>query len=38
MKVFAIGLKPHDYLRQSLKNFVKQEDIKAGFILIPILY
>ena len=36
MKVFAIRLKPHDDLRQSLKNFVKQEDIKAGFILSAI--
>ncbi len=33
MKVFAIGLKPHDDLRQSLKNLVKQKDMKAGFIL-----
>lgn len=23
MKIFAIGLKPHEDLRQSLKNFVK---------------
>ncbi|MEH2057612.1 MAG: PPC domain-containing DNA-binding protein [Nostoc sp.] len=36
MRVFAIRLKPHDDLRQSLKNFVKQEDIKAGFILSAI--
>ncbi|MDZ8238838.1 MAG: DNA-binding protein [Nostoc sp. ChiQUE01a] len=36
MKVFAIRLKPHDDLKQSLKNFVKQEDIKAGFILSAI--
>ncbi|MEH1819671.1 MAG: PPC domain-containing DNA-binding protein [Nostoc sp.] len=36
MKVFAIRLKPHEDLRQSLKNFVKQENIKAGFILSAI--
>ncbi|MEH2249949.1 PPC domain-containing DNA-binding protein [Nostoc sp.] len=36
MKIFVIRLKPHDDLRQSLKNFVKQEDIKAGFILSAI--
>ncbi|MEH1780978.1 MAG: PPC domain-containing DNA-binding protein [Nostoc sp.] len=36
MKVFAIRLKPHDDLRQSLKNFVKQKNIKAGFILSAI--
>ncbi|MDZ8083896.1 MAG: DNA-binding protein [Nostoc sp. DcaGUA01] len=36
MKVFAIRLKPHDNLKQSLKNFVKQEDIKAEFILSAI--
>ncbi|QLE42943.1 DNA-binding protein [Nostoc sp. C052] len=36
MKVFAIRLKPQYDLRQSLKNFVKQEDIKAGFILSAI--
>ncbi|WP_375515182.1 PCC domain-containing protein [uncultured Nostoc sp.] len=36
MKIFAIRLKPHDDLRQSLKDFVKQEDIKAGFILSAI--
>ncbi|MEH1946723.1 MAG: PPC domain-containing DNA-binding protein [Nostoc sp.] len=36
MKVFAIGLEPHDDLRQSLNNFAKQEDIKAGFILSAI--
>ncbi|MEH2404924.1 PCC domain-containing protein [Nostoc sp.] len=29
-------MKAHDDLKQSLKNFVKQEDIKARFILSAI--
>ncbi|WP_442949613.1 PPC domain-containing DNA-binding protein [Nostoc sp.] len=29
-------MKPDDDLKQSLKNFVKQEDIKARFILSAI--
>ncbi|MEH2274872.1 MAG: DUF296 domain-containing protein [Nostoc sp.] len=29
-------MKPDNHLKQSLKNFVKQEDIKAGFILSAI--
>ncbi|WP_341529150.1 PPC domain-containing DNA-binding protein [Nostoc sp. UHCC 0302] len=36
MKVFAIRLKPNEDLRQSLKNFANQENIKAGFILSAI--
>jgi predicted DNA-binding protein with PD1-like motif len=36
MKTFAIRLKPDEDLRQSLKNFAEQEDIKAGFILTAV--
>ncbi|NEU72783.1 DNA-binding protein [Hassallia byssoidea VB512170] len=36
MKVFPLRLKPDQDLRQSLKNFVNQENIKAGFILSAI--
>lgn len=36
MKVFAIRLKPDEDLRQSLKNFVMEHNIKAGFILSAI--
>ena len=36
MKIFAVRLKPNEDLRQSLKNFAKQENIKAGFILTAI--
>ncbi len=36
MKVFAIRLKPNEDLRQSLQNFVQQQNIKAGFILTAI--
>jgi predicted DNA-binding protein with PD1-like motif len=36
MKVFAIRLKPNEDLRESLKNFANQENIKAGFILSAI--
>ncbi|WP_339381812.1 PCC domain-containing protein [Dendronalium phyllosphericum] len=33
MKIFAIRLKPNEDLRQSLKNFAIEHNIKAGFIL-----
>jgi uncharacterized protein len=36
MKVFPLQLKPNQDLRQSLKNFANQENIKAGFILSAI--
>lgn len=36
MKVFALRLKPDQDLRQSLKNFACEENIKAGFILTAI--
>jgi predicted DNA-binding protein with PD1-like motif len=36
MKVFAIRLKPNEDLRQSLKNFAIEHNIKAGFILSAI--
>lgn len=36
MKVFPLRLKPNEDLRQSLKNFANQENIKAGFILSAI--
>ncbi|MGI2902911.1 PPC domain-containing DNA-binding protein [Tolypothrix sp. VBCCA 56010] len=36
MKIFPIRLKPNQDLRQSLKNFANQENIKAGFILSAI--
>jgi predicted DNA-binding protein with PD1-like motif len=36
MKVFPLRLKPDQDLRQSLKNFANQENIKAGFILSAI--
>lgn len=36
MKVFPLRLKPNQDLRQSLKNFANQENIKAGFILSAI--
>ncbi|MBW4564344.1 MAG: DNA-binding protein [Mojavia pulchra JT2-VF2] len=36
MKLFAIRLKPNEDLRQSLKQFAIQQDIKAGFILSAI--
>ncbi|MDZ8187240.1 MAG: DNA-binding protein [Nostoc sp. ChiSLP02] len=36
MKIFAIRLKPQNDLKKSLKNFVEQEDIKAGFILTAV--
>ncbi|MDZ8052644.1 MAG: PCC domain-containing protein [Aulosira sp. ZfuVER01] len=36
MKLFAIRLKPNEYLKQSLKNFAIQKNIQAGFILSAI--
>ncbi len=33
MKVFALRLKPDQDLRQSLKTFAEEQNIKAGFIL-----
>lgn len=36
MKVFALRLKPDQDLRQSLKTFAKEQNIKAGFILTAI--
>ncbi|BAY48156.1 UDP-N-acetylglucosamine pyrophosphorylase [Scytonema sp. HK-05] len=36
MKIFAFRLKPDEDLKQSLKNFTLQENIKAGFILTAI--
>jgi len=36
MKVFPLRLKPNEHLRESLKNFANQENIKAGFILSAI--
>ena len=36
MKIYPLRLKPNQDLRQSLKNFVNQENIKAGFILSAI--
>ena len=36
MKVFPLRLKPNQDLKQSLKNFANQENIKAGFILSAI--
>ena len=36
MKIFPVRLKPNEDLRQSLKNFANQENIKAGFILSAI--
>lgn len=36
MKVFALRLKPETDLRQSLKKFAQEQDIKAGFILTAI--
>ena len=36
MKIFALRLKPHQDLRQSLKVFAQEQDIKAGFILTAI--
>jgi len=36
MEVFALRLKPNQDLKQSLRTFVKEQDIKAGFILTAI--
>ena len=36
MKVFALRLKPNEDLKQTLKIFALQENIKAGFILTAI--
>ena len=36
MKVFALRLKPNEDLKQTLKIFASQENIKAGFILTAI--
>jgi len=36
MKIYPLRLKPNQDLRQSLKNFANQENIKAGFILSAI--
>lgn len=36
MKVFALRLKPDQDLRQNLKTFTKEQNIKAGFILTAI--
>lgn len=36
MKVFALRLKPNQDLKESLRNFVVEHDIKAGFVLTAI--
>ncbi len=36
MKVFALRLKPNQDLRQSLKIFAQEQNLKAGFILTAI--
>ena len=36
MKVFALRLKPNQDLKESLKKFVVEQDIKAGFVLTAI--
>ena len=36
MNVFALRLKPDQDLRQSLKTFAEEQNIKAGFILTAI--
>ena len=36
MKVFALRLKPDQDLKQSLKTFAEEQNIKAGFILTAI--
>lgn len=36
MKIFPLRLKPNEDLRQSLKCFALEQDIKAGFILTAI--
>src|SRR4028118_590983 len=36
MKIFAIRLKPDQDLKESLRIFVKQNDIQSGFILTAV--
>jgi hypothetical protein len=36
MKIIAIRLKPDEDLKESLKTFVKQNNIQAGFILTAV--
>jgi len=36
MKIFAIRLKPDEDLKESLKRFVEQNNIQAGFILTAV--
>ncbi len=36
MKIYPLRLQPNQDLKQSLKNFANQENIKAGFILSAI--
>lgn len=36
MQIFALRLKPEQDLRQSLKSFAQEQNIKAGFILTAI--
>ena len=36
MNVFALRLKPNQDLKESLKDFVVEQDIKAGFVLTAI--
>lgn len=36
MKIFAIRLKPDEDLKESLKTFVKQNNIQSGFILTAV--
>lgn len=36
MKIFAIRLKPDDDLKHSLKGFVEENNIEAGFILTAV--
>ena len=36
MEILALRLKPNQDLRQSLTAFIKEQDIKAGFILTAI--
>lgn len=36
MKIFALRLKPNQDLRQALKTFAIEQDIKAGFLITAI--
>lgn len=36
MKIFAIRLKPEQDLKDSLRNFVKEQNIQAGFIVTAV--